>query len=177
MTLTRCWALKLTPDLKWELVHTIDHKRLRNYCRFLNHPSMYLTSHAILYFYKSQIRPKVEYCRHIWTRVAQSPLTSLDRGQKCHRILLSDKLFFYFPPSNFSLSLTGRTTFLDSVSFNLHSYEPPCNSHCSKPATFPRCKIPLEQQLLTKYCFVEPAHYNLKMFKSRINRYLPLLST
>lgn len=41
MNLTRRWALKLTPDLKWELVHTINHKRLMNNCR-LPQPPQYV---------------------------------------------------------------------------------------------------------------------------------------
>lgn len=56
---------------------------------------MYLT-HAFLCFYKSYIKPKMEYCYHIWPGTAQSSFFSLDRVQKRLCVLVDDKIFSTF---------------------------------------------------------------------------------
>ena len=53
----------------------------------------YLTPEAILYLYKSQIRPKMDYCSHIWAGSPKSTLSVLDRLQNRIRSLVGDQLF------------------------------------------------------------------------------------
>lgn len=53
----------------------------------------YLTSPTMLYIKKSQMKPKMKYCRHIWTETAQSPFSSLDTIQKSLCDPVGDELF------------------------------------------------------------------------------------
>merc|ERR1712148_109025 len=91
-------GLKLTPDLKWNSyilsVAMETGKMVGSFFR----SKKYLTPAAILYLYKSQIRPKMEYCCHIWSGASKSSLSSLDKVQRRLRRLVGDNLFSTLRP-------------------------------------------------------------------------------
>ena len=58
----------------------------------------FLTPAAIPYLYKSQIRPRMEYCCHIWAGASQQDLSCLDRVQSRLRYLVGDSLFSSLQP-------------------------------------------------------------------------------
>lgn len=51
-------------------------------CQLLTCSREYLSPAALLYLYRSQIRPKMEYCCYILFGFNQSPLTSIYRVQR-----------------------------------------------------------------------------------------------
>ena len=58
----------------------------------------YLTPQAIFYLYKSQIRPKMEYCSHIWAGSPMCVLSVLVRLQNRMKYLVGDELFYSLQP-------------------------------------------------------------------------------
>ena len=162
----------------------------------------YLTPSSILYLYKSQIRPTMEYCCHIWAGASRTSLKSLDGVQKRLRWLVGDELFSTLQPLSqrrdvASLALLYRyfhgecseelqamvppvkvfprnTRLASSVKTN-HRYFldiPFINRQFHAASFFPRTAQLWNE--LPFSCF--PVSYNLNLFKSRINRYLSSLS-
>merc|ERR1711962_1541401 len=64
----------------------------------LHRSKRYLTPPAILYLYKSQIRPRMEYCCHIWVGSAKTSLSSLDAVQKRLCSLVGEELYETLQP-------------------------------------------------------------------------------
>ena len=154
------------------------------------------TCKALLYLYKSQIRPKMEYCSHIWAGSSQQALSTIDRVQKRMRGLVGDELFSSLQPLSLrsnvaSLSLFYRY-FHGKCSDELHSLVPPIrefsrNTRFAKSTTshpyflqlpFTRCVFhsnnffPRTAAMwsVSEECF--PAEYNLDLFKSKVNKFL-----
>ena len=157
----------------------------------------FLTCKALLYLYKSQIRPKMAYCSHIWAGSSQLALSILDLVQKRMRCLVGDDLFSSLQPLSHrrnvaSLSLFYRY-FHGKCSDELHSLVPPireftrstrfsesASSHpyflklprtrCAFHANsfFPRTSAMWNAP--STECF--PAEYNLDLFKSKVNKFL-----
>ena len=89
----------------------------------------YLTPESILYLYKSQIRPKMEYCCHIWAGSSTTSLSILDRLQRRIKGLIGNELFSTLHTLSYrrdvaSLSLFYRY-FYGKCSDELHSLIPP----------------------------------------------------
>ena len=63
--LEKLLGLKLTPDLKWNAYILAEAADTGKMVGFFYRSRKYLTTPALLYLYKSQIRPKMEYCCHI----------------------------------------------------------------------------------------------------------------
>ena len=84
---------------------------------------------SILYLYKSQIRPKMEYCCHIWGGADQTSLSCLDRVQRRLRYLVGDELFSTLPPLNHRRDVSSLSLFYRyynrMCSKELHSLIPP----------------------------------------------------
>lgn len=92
-----------------------------------------LTPPAMLYVYKSQIRPKIKYF------CAESSLSRLDKIQKRLRGLVGDELaptpcnphtkrcWLLASLSLFPLRMFIQATFLNSASSDLHGQDPPCH--------------------------------------------------
>ena len=193
-------GLKITPDLKWDSYLDNVKKEVAKMVGSLSRSRKFLTPPAILYLYKSQIRPRMEYCSHIWAGSSKQSLSGLDRIQERLRGLVGEELFSTLSPLSHrrnvaSLSLFYRY-FHGRCSDELHLAIPSersfqvrtrfavsCKSHPSY-LTVPRtrCKfhadsfIPRVTELwneLPQECF--PDGYNLKTFKSRVNRHLSQL--
>ena len=78
----RLLGLKLTTDLKWDSYITRIAKNASKMVGSFYRSRKYLSPSSILYLYKSQIRPTMEYCCHIWAGASQRSLSSLDSVQK-----------------------------------------------------------------------------------------------
>ena len=109
--LERLLGLKLTPDLKWNSyilsVAMETGKMVGSFFR----SKKYLTPAAILYLYKSQIRPKMEYCCHIWSGASKSSLSSLDKVQRRLRRLVGDNLFSTLQPLSHRRNVASLSLF------------------------------------------------------------------
>lgn len=84
------------------------------------HFSEYFTLHAILYFYKCQIRPKIEYRFHICEGTAKSSLSSLHIVQKCLRRIILNPPFHSHRRNVANLSLLNSYIH-EKYSDELHS--------------------------------------------------------
>ena len=62
----RLLGLTLTSDLKWDTYIRKIAKNASRMIESLYRSKQYLSPSSILYLYKSQIRPTMEYCCHIW---------------------------------------------------------------------------------------------------------------
>lgn len=61
----------------------------------------YLTPSPVLYLYKIRVRPKMEYCWHLWTEAAQSSFSGFDWVQNRFRGLVEKGLIIIeWPLSN-----------------------------------------------------------------------------
>ena len=195
--LDRLLGLKLTQDLKWNSYISSIASEASKMIGSLYRSRKYLTPSAILYLYKSQIRPRMEYCCHIWAGACKSSLSSLDRVQRRLRWLIGEELFNTLQPLSHrrdvaSLSLFYRY-FHGRCSEELHSLVPALRSfpvrtrfavtahpyHVDVPSSrtmfhansfFPRTAAIWNS--LPLYCF--PENYNLGLFKSKVNKYLSL---
>ena len=64
--LDKLLGLKVSSDLKWnEYIACIAKNAARMVGSFYRARN-YMTRNALLYLYKSQIRPQMEYCCHLW---------------------------------------------------------------------------------------------------------------
>ena len=149
----------------------------------------FLTPAAILYPYKSQIHPRIEYCCHIWAGASQQALSCLDRVQSCLRYLIGDSLIsslqlFSHRRNVANLALLYRSNFncslrqdicqrntgfaLDAHPYFLDVKSSHQNFHMQ--SFFPRTATLWNS--LPAHCFRE--RYNLISFKKRVNRVLLL---
>ena len=64
--LDKLLGLKIIPNLKWGIYMQSIAKDAARMVGSFYRARKFLTPAAILYLYKSQIRPKIEYCSHIW---------------------------------------------------------------------------------------------------------------
>ena len=155
----------------------------------------FLSPKVALYLYKSTIRPCMEYCCHVWAGALSCYLKLLDKLQKriCRTVgpslaasleplahrrnVASLSLFYWYYFGRCSSELAqlvplpysrGRST---RYSDRLHDFSltiPRCYKDVCVNILFPRTarllnSLPIE-------CF--PLTYDLRDFKSRINRYL-----
>ena len=196
-SLDKLLGLKFSPDLKWDSYIASVAKDTARMVGSFYRSKQFLTCKALLYLYKSQIRPKMEYCSHIWAGSSQQALSTLDRVQKRMRGLVGDELFSSLQPLSHrrnvaSLSLFYRY-FHGKCSDELHSLVPPIrefsrNTRFAKSTTshpyflqlpFTRCvfhsnsffpRTAAMWNTLSEECF--PAEYNLDLFKSKVNKFL-----
>ena len=127
--LEKLLGLKLTPDLKWNAyilaVAADTGKMVGSFYR----SRKYLTPSALLYLYKSQIRPRMEYCCHIWAGAAKTTLSSLDRVQRRLRWLVGDDLYGKLQPLSLRRDVASLALFYryyhGMCSEELHSIVPP----------------------------------------------------
>ena len=196
-SLDKLLGLKFTPDLKWNSYIASVAKDTARMVGSLYRSKKFLTPKAILYLYKSQIRPKMEYCSHIWAGSSQQALLTLDRVQNRLRGLVGDELFSSLQALSHRrnvacLSLFYRY-FYGKCSDELHSLVPPIrefprSTRFAKSTTFhpyylklprTRCRFHGNSffprtagiwNTLSGECF--PTEYNLGLFKSKINKFL-----
>ena len=157
----------------------------------------FLTPDSILYLYKSQIRPCMEYCCHIWGGSSNDALSLLDKVQKRILNLVGPALAANLQPLSHRRDVASLSLFYKyyngHCSKELASLVPSTKIHSrvtrhsikSHPfsVTVPKCSKNfhsfLEHQFfgicffhLALSCF--PDSYNLQSFKSSVNRYLAL---
>ena len=196
--LDKLLGLKFIPDLRWNTYIRSSAKSAGKMVGSFYRSRKYLTPEAMLYLYKSQIRPQMEYCCHIWGGAAQTSLSCLDRVQNRLRNLVGDDLFSTLPPLSLrrdvaSLSLLYRY-FHGRCSNELHSLVPPLQTFRvrTRLAAFTQSNHPytlrsplIRNQFhensffprttrlwnsLPAHCF--PDGYNLTSFKSNVNKHL-----
>ena len=78
----RLLGLTFTSDHKWDTYISNIAKNASRMVGSLYRSKKYLLPSSILYLYKSQIRPTMEYCCHIWAGASQRSLSSLDSVQR-----------------------------------------------------------------------------------------------
>ena len=190
-------GLKITPKFEWKSYIEAVGVSAGKMVGSLSRSRKFLTPSAILYLYKSQIRPTMEYCSHIWAGSPYNALSVLDEIQKRLRGLVGEQLYSTLPPLSLrrnvaSLSLFYRY-FHGKCSGELHD-SVPCERSFSRRTRFAlasethphflnipfiRTKfhassfMPRVSELwnnLPVTCF--PSEYNLQTFKSRVNKYL-----
>ena len=191
----RLLGLKITPDLKWNEYIGEVAKVAGKMVGSLFRSRRYLSPASILYLYKSQIRPKMEYCCHIWGGAAQTSLSCLDRVQRRLRYLVGDELFSTLPPLVHRRNVSSLSLFYRyhnaKCSEELHSLVPPKKefaretrlakkSHehtLSEPTAQKKAhgqsfipRTTTQWNALPSECF--PEKYDLDAFKSNVNSYL-----
>ena len=62
----RLLGLKFTSDLRWNSYIKEVTKNVSKMVGSFYRSRKFLSAESILYLYKSQIRPKMEYCSHVW---------------------------------------------------------------------------------------------------------------
>ena len=193
--LERLLGLKFTLDLRWNSYILSVAKEASKMVGSFFRSKRYLTPPAILYLYKSQIRPRMEYCCHIWAGASQQALSCLDRVQRRLRYLVGDSLFSSLQPLSHrrnvaSLSLLYRY-YNGKCSKELHEMVPPkrtfvrntrfssnvhphflevetAHQNFHMQSFFPRTATLWNS--LPAHCF--PDRYDLFSFKRRVNRFL-----
>ena len=86
-------VLKFTPDLKWNSNIDSGAKDAVRMVGSIYRSMRLLTPESLLYLYKSQIRPRMEYCSHIWAGSSNTILSALDRVQRRMRGLDGEEHF------------------------------------------------------------------------------------
>ena len=193
--LDRLLGLKFTTDLKWKDYIFSVAKDVSKMIGSLFRSRAYLTPEAILYLYKSQIRPKMEYCSHIWAGSPMNALSVLDRLQNRIKYLIGDQLFQTLPTLGHRRNVACLSLFYryfhGKCSTELHDLVPPqwkfnrntrLAISCANHPHFLR--LPLAKtkfhsksfflrtaemwNTLPAECF--PQLYNLDLFKSNVNK-------
>ena len=188
-------GLKLTPNLKLDCYLEATKTDAPKMVGSLSRSRKFLTPPAILYLYKSQIRPRMEYCSHIWAGSSNQVLSGLDRIQERLRGLVGEELFSTLSPLAHRRNVASLSLFYRYVngkcSEELHSAVPPertflvrtrfAMSSKSHPhfLTVPRTRcnfhadsfIPRASKLWNEQPRESfPDEYDLKTFKSRYQR-------
>ena len=199
--LDRLLGLKFTPDLKWNSYILSVAKETGMMVGSFFRTRNFLTPAAIHYLYKSQIRPRMEYCCHIWAGSPKCSLSCLDRVQRRMRWLIGDALFKTLQPLSHrrnvaSLSLLYRY-YSGKCSEELHQLVPPPKvfGKDTRLAMHTRQNHPhtLEVPDSMKKCFHAnsffprtvklwnslpsdcfPLSYNIDKFKKKVNQHLAL---
>ena len=194
----RLLGLKITPDLKWNDYIGEVAKTAGMMVGSLSRSRKYLSPASILYLYKSQIRPKMEYCCHIWGGAVQTSLSCLDRVQRRLRYLVGDELFSTLPPLSHRRDVSSLSLFYryynGKCSQELQLLVPPMKTFSVRTRLAaatqelhphalvnPRVKNNFHEQSfiprtvkqwnnLPSECF--PQQYDLDSFKSKVNCFL-----
>lgn len=134
-------GLSISPDLNWKTHISSIAKGASRKLGFLFRARSYFTSAQLLTLYKSQIRPSIEYCSHVWGGAPQSSLSLLDKIQaKAIRLINSSNL------TNNLQSLSHRRYVADlSIFYRFY------HGHCSQeiqdivPIPLERCRTTRSQ--------------------------------
>jgi len=192
-------GLSISSNLTWKPhINSIAKHASQKLC-FLSRARGYFSPSQLLTIYKSQIRPSLEYCSHVWGGAPKSSLHFLDRVQSkairlinnlnltnslqslSHRRLVADLSIFYcYFHGHCSPEIKNiipdpvrrvRTTRSSTHShpFQVTLLNPRTLSH--KSSFIPRTSQLWNSLLPTTF----PESYNLSSFKSNINK-LDLIS-
>ena len=94
--LDRLLGLTITTDLKILTSQEVG-KQVSKMIGSFYWSSKMLTPEAVLYLYKSQVRPKIEYCAHIWTCASKALFLI-----KCNTAPRDELVRSFSPPFNLS---------------------------------------------------------------------------
>ena len=195
--LDKLLGLKVSSDLRWNAYIECIAKNAARMVGSFYRARNYLTRNALFYLYKSQIRPQMEYCCHLWAGCSQHALSSLDRIQSRMRGLVGDELFASLQPLSHRRNVAGLSLFYryfqGDCSEELHSLVPKkrefpvhtrfsetCELHphfldlprarteSHSKSFFPR--VAAMWNSLPPACF--PAAYDLDIFKFQVNTHL-----
>ena len=195
-------GLSISSNLTWKHHINFIAKHASQKLGFLSRARGYFSPSQLLTIYKSQIRPSLEYCSHVWGGAPKSSLHLLDRVQsKAIRLINNPNL------TNSLQSLSHRRLVADLSIFYRHFHEHGTqeikniipdpvsrvpttrSSTCSRPF---QITLPNPRTLSHKSTFIPrtsqlwnslppttfPESYNLSPFKSKINKLDPVsLST
>ena len=196
-SLDRLLGLKLSSDLKWDDYINSLAKSASKMVGSFYRSRKYLSPSSILYLYKSQIRPTMEYCCHIWSGASQRSLSSLDTVQRRLLGLIGHDLYSTLQPLSHrrnvaSISLFYRY-FHGKCSQELHSLVPPnrqfqrqtrFSNDCSKHPHY--LHVPKSLHKFHETSFfprttklwnsltpeVFPHNYDISSFKRNVNMFL-----
>ena len=192
-------GLSLSSNITWKThIHSLA-KHASQKLGFLARARGFFSSSHLLSIYKSQIRPSLEYCSHVWGGAPKSTLCLLDKVQSrairliynpnltkslqllSHRRLVEDLSIFYgyfhglcSQEIREIISVPLRRVRSTRSSTHSHPFRaslpnPRTLSHKS-PFILKTCNL---WDVLPSSCF--PESYNLQSFKSKINK-LDLIS-
>ncbi|XP_065639570.1 uncharacterized protein LOC136072315 [Hydra vulgaris] len=132
-------GLTVTSDLSWKPYIKPVAKLASAKVASLYRARHILTLDSILYLYKSQIRPCMDYCCHIWGGSSNDALSLLDKVQKRIVNIVGPILAANFQPLSFRRNVASLSLF--------YKYY---NGHCSKElaSLVPSTKI---HSRLTRY--------------------------
>ncbi|XP_065658826.1 uncharacterized protein LOC136083358 [Hydra vulgaris] len=193
-------GLAFTSNLFWKLYIKSITKLASVEITFLYQARYFLTSDSIFYLYKSQIRPCMENCCHIWGGSSNDALSLLDKVQKrivnivgpalaailqpfSHRHnVASLSLFYKYFNGHCSKELASLVPFtkihsrVTRHSIRCHPFSvtvPKCSKKFYSSSFFPRTSALWNS--LHSSCL--PDSFNLQSFKLSVNRYLALKAT
>ena len=187
-------GLSLSSNLTWKThIHSLA-KHASQKLGFLARARGYFSSSHLLSIYKSQIRPSLEYCSHVWGGAPKSTLCLLDKVQSkairlinnlyltkslqplSHRRLVGDLSIFYRYFNGHSQEIREiipaplrrvRTTRSSTHSHPFQVSLPTSRTISHKSSFIPRtCNL---WNLLPSSCF--PVSYNFPSFKSKMNKF------
>lgn len=189
-------GLSFSNNLSWSPHIKLIASRASRKVGFLFRARKFFTSSQLLLIYKSQIRPTLEYCCHVWGGAPSSYLSLLDSIQrKCVRLIGAPTL------TNNLQSLSHRRD-VASLSLFYRYYHGRCSSELASSVPLPqsftrstrryassnpyqvsisRCRtelfassfFPRTSRLWNSLpLHIFPTSYNLILFKSRVNNYL-----
>ena len=195
-------GLSLSSNLTWKThIHSLA-KHASQKLSFLARARGFFSSSHLLSIYKSQIRPSLEYCSHVWGGAPKSNLCLLDKVHfkairlinnpnltkslqpLSHRRLVRDLSIFYryfheHCSQEIRETIPVPLRRVRSTRSSTHSH--PCQDVLPNPRAIShkssliprRCKL---WNVLPSSCFSES--YNLPSFKSKINNFdlIPLSS-
>ena len=187
-------GLSLSSNLTWKThIHSLT-KHASQKLGFLARARGFFSSSHLLSIYKSQIRPSLEYCSHVWDGASKSTLCLLDKVQSKAIHLINN------PNLTKSLQPLSHHQLVGDLSiFNIY-----CHGHCSQeireiiPVLLRHIRtsrssthshpfqvsLPNPQPLFHKSPFIPrtcnlwnvlhsscfPESYNLPSFKTKINK-------
>ena len=188
-------GLSVSSNLSWKTYLQTVSKRASQRIGCLYRASRYLHPQALLYLYKSTVRPLMEHCCHLWAGAPRSHLSALDRVERRVRNLVghslaeqlqplsvrrdvaSLSLFYRYYFGSCSPMLTAcvpggkvfsRSTRAASVSHK-YSVELERSRTVSRSSSF----FVRASQLWNKLPQSSfPEKYDLQSFKRRVNRFL-----
>ena len=95
-------GFSLSPNLTWKTsIHSLA-KHASQKLGLLARACGFFSSSHMLTIYKSQIRPSLEYCSHVWSGAPKSTLCLLDKGH-------SKAIWIQIDPTSFPLSFFWRS--------------------------------------------------------------------
>ena len=136
-------GLSLSSNLTWKThIHSLA-KHASQKLSFLARVRRFFSSSHLLSIYKSQIRPSLEYCSHVWGGAEKSPLCLLDKVQSKAIRLINN------PNLTKSLQPLSHRRLVGDLSIFYRYFNGPCSQEIRETIHVPlRLSEPPEAQLI-----------------------------